>query len=131
MKRDIESRNDIESMLYTFYRKAFADETIGYFFKEVVPLDLNIHIPQITDFWESILFNTHGYRKNVMAIHQEISNKSTITKKHLNQWLKMFIETISEEFEGEKAELMKQRATSIATLMEIRFNQSNLQSPKQ
>ena len=131
MKRDIESRNDIESLLYTFYRKAFADETIGYFFKEVVPLDLNIHIPQITDFWESILFNTQGYRKNVMAIHQEISNKSTITKKHLNQWLKMFIETISEEFEGGKAELMKQRATSIATLMEIRFNQSNLQSPKQ
>src|SRR5689334_6137592 len=112
MKRDIESRDDIESMLYTFYRKAFSDETIGYFFKEVVPLDLNIHIPQITDFWESILFNTQGYRKNVMAIHQEISNKSTISKKHLNQWLKMFIETISEEFEGGKAELMKQRATS-------------------
>ena len=131
MKRDIENRDDIESLLYTFYRKAFADETIGYFFKEVVPLDLNIHIPQITDFWESILFNTQGYKKNVMAIHQDISNRSTIGKKHLDQWLKLFIETISEEFQGNKAELMKQRATSIATLMEIRFNPSNLQSPNQ
>ena len=130
MKRDIESRDDIESMLYTFYRKAFADDVIGYFFKEVVPLDLNTHIPEITDFWESILFNSHLYRKNVMSIHKQISDRSTIGKKHLDRWVKLFTETISEEFEGQKAELMKQRAVSIATLMEIRFNQSNLQSPK-
>jgi hemoglobin len=127
MKKDIESRGDIERMLYTFYRKAFADELIGYFFKEVVPLDLNIHIPVITDFWESILFNTHNYRKNVMAIHKQISDRSTINKQHLDRWVKLFTETIVEEFEGPKAELMKQRARSIATLMEIRFNQPNLQ----
>lgn len=130
MKRDIETREDIEGMLYTFYRKAFGDDVIGFFFKEVMPLDLNIHVPLITDFWESILFNTQNYRKNVMAIHQEISNRSRISKKHLDRWLKLFTETIAEEFEGQKAELMKQRAKSIATLMEIRFNHPNLQSPK-
>ena len=130
MKRDIESRDDIELMLYTFYRKAFADDVIGYFFKEVVPLDLNTHIPEITDFWESILFNSHSYRKNVMEIHKQISDRSTISKKHLERWVKLFTETVTEEFDGQKAELMKQRALSIATLMEIRFNQSNLQSPK-
>lgn len=130
MKRDIETRDDIETMLYTFYRKAFADELIGYFFKEVVPLDLNVHIPVITDFWESILFNKQNYRKNVMAIHKHISDRSTIRKQHLDRWFKLFSETITEEFEGDKAELMKQRARSIATLMEIRFNDTNLQSPK-
>lgn len=130
MKKDIESRDDIESMLYIFYRKAFEDDVIGYFFREVAPLDLNTHIPEITDFWESILFNSHSYRKNVMAIHKQISDRSTINKKHLNRWVQLFTETVSEEFEGNKAELMKQRAVSIATLMEIRFNQSNLQSPK-
>ena len=61
--KDIESRNDIEAMLRSFYASAFEDELIGHFFTEVVPLDLRTHIPVITDFWEAIVFNTHAYQK--------------------------------------------------------------------
>jgi hemoglobin len=120
--RDIESREDLLSLLRAFYEKAFKDELIGRFFTEVVPLDLDTHIPVIADFWEAIVFNTHGYYKNVMEVHQHIHNLSAIKKEHLDRWVQLFTETVEEYFEGDKATLMKQRAKSVATLMDIKLN---------
>ena len=125
-KKDISSREDLVQMLYAFYTKAFRDELIGRFFIEVVPLDLTTHIPVIADFWEAIVFNTHGYRKNVMEVHQHIHQLSNIKKEHLERWVKLFTETLDEMFEGEKATLMKHRAGSIATLMDIKLNHSSI-----
>jgi hemoglobin len=126
MKRDIEHRQDIEIFLKAFYKKAFADELIGHFFTEVMPLDLKTHIPIITNFWESIVLNTHGYRKNVMEVHQHIHNLSKIQKNHLDRWVELFTVTLDEFFEGSKTELMKQRAKSIATLMDIKLNHNQI-----
>jgi len=126
MKRDIENRKDIEDFLQTFYKKAFTDELIGHFFTEVMPLDLKTHIPVIAGFWESIVFNTHGYRKNVMEVHQHIHNLSKIQKQHLDRWVELFTGTLDEFFDGSKTELMKQRAKSIATLMDIKLNHSQI-----
>ena len=122
---DVRNRTDIEQVLNAFYDKAFTDEVIGFFFTEVVPLDLKTHLPVITNFWESVIFNTQGYGKNVMEIHRHISSKSTISKKHLDRWVQLFTITVDELFAGEKAELMKQRAISIATLMTIKMSSGN------
>jgi hemoglobin len=124
-KRDIESRADIELLLTAFYKKAFKDELISHFFIEVVPLDLELHLPLIADFWESVLFNTHGYRKNVMGIHLHINRLSPVKKQHLDRWVKLFTETADEYFEGNRTELAKQRAVSIAGLMDIKINHPN------
>lgn len=126
MKRDVASRNDLERMLAAFYSKVFQDEVIGRFFTQVVPLDLKTHLPVITDFWEAIVFNKHTYRKNVMQVHQHIHQLSPIRKEHLDRWVTSFTETVDEFFEGSKAELMKQRAASVATLMNIKLNHTNL-----
>jgi len=122
--KDIESRSDIETVLVSFYQKAFTDNLIGRFFTEVVPLNLTTHLPVITDFWEAVIFNTHSYRKNVMEIHQHIHQLSSIKKQHLDRWVQIFTITIDEHFAGEKTNLMKQRAASIATLMDIKLNHS-------
>lgn len=124
--RDLETKNDIEDMLQVFYRKAFADDLIGHFFTEVVPLDLETHIPVIAAFWESIIFNTQSYRKNVMQVHEHISSLSPIRKEHLDRWVRLFRETVDETFQGPHAELMKQRAQSVATLMDIKINHKPL-----
>ena len=126
MKKDIETRENLESFLRAFYKKAFADELIGHFFTEVVPLDLKTHIPVIADFWESVVFNKRGYRKNVMQVHQHIDHLSKIQKEHLDRWVSIFTSTVDEYFEGTKAELMKQRARSIATLMDIKLNHEGI-----
>ena len=125
-KKDIESRQDIELLLTHFYKKAFADNKIGHFFTEVVPLDLSIHIPVIADFWESILLGSRGYRKNVMEVHQHIHTLSAIKKQHLDQWVKIFTETVDEWHTGARATLMKQRARSIATLMDLKLNHPSI-----
>ena len=121
-KRDIQDRQDLEELLRTFYKRAFDDDLIGRFFTEVVPLDLRTHIPVITDFWESVIFNKHNYRKNVMQIHQHIHQLSSIKKEHLDRWVLLFTGVIDESFDGEKATLMKHRARSIATMMDIKLN---------
>ena len=121
LKKDIESRADLEKMLEAFYKKVFKDDLISHFFIEVVPLNLETHIPIITDFWESVLLDGRGYRKNVMEIHLNISEKSKIEKAHLDRWVKIFSETVDEMFEGAKATLAKQRASSIATMMNIKI----------
>jgi hemoglobin len=126
MKKDIETREELEDFLWTFYEKAFADNLIGRFFTEVVPLDLDTHIPIIANFWESVAFNKPSYRKNVMEVHKHIHHLSKIKKEHLDRWVKIFTETLDEPFEGPKAELMKQRAKSIATLMDIKLNHEGI-----
>ena len=110
-----------------FYELAFRDDTIGFFFTQVVPLDLETHLPIIADFWDSVLFGARGYGKNVMQIHQHISSLSKIEKHHLQRWVALFHHVISDHFQGENAELMKQRAQSIATLMEIKLNGPTIQ----
>ncbi|HEU0112470.1 MAG TPA: group III truncated hemoglobin [Flavisolibacter sp.] len=123
--RDIENRGDLVAFLQAFYKAAFKDELIGRFFTEVVPLNLETHIPVIADFWEAVVFGTRGYRKNVMEVHQHIHHLSAIKKEHLDRWVSIFINTMDKHFEGPGATLMKQRAQSIATLMNIKLNHSN------
>ncbi len=120
-KRDIENRADLERLLDVFYNKVFKDDLISHFFTEVVPLNLETHIPVIADFWESVLLDGRGYRKNVMEIHLSISEKSKIDKEHLDRWVKIFSETVDDLFEGTKASLAIQRAASIAVMMNIKI----------
>lgn len=122
MKRDVETREDLYQLLEAFYTRAFADDKIGRFFTEVVPLDLETHLPVITNFWEAIVFNKHSYRKNVMEVHQHIHHLSNIKKEHLDRWVHLFTTNVDNHFAGPKATLMKQRAQSIATLMDIKLN---------
>lgn len=126
MKKDIETRKELEDFLWAFYKRAFADELIGRFFIEVVPLDLDTHVPVIANFWESVAFNKPNYRKNVMEVHQHIHHLSKIKKEHLDRWVKLFTSTLDENFQGSRAELMKQRARSIATLMDIKLNHEGI-----
>jgi hemoglobin len=107
-------------VLKEFYGTVFQDELIGRFFTEVVPLDLETHLPLIADFWESIVFGGH-YARNVMEVHRHIHRLSPIQKEHLNRWVEIFTATVSRHFEGDRATLMQQRARSVATLMEIKL----------
>lgn len=113
-------------MLAHFYEKALADEVIGFFFTQVVPLDMAKHLPVITDFWESVVLGTRGYGKNVMAVHQHIHQLSAIRKEHLDRWVELFLQTIEEHFEGPNAILMAQRARSIATMMNLKLNHGGI-----
>ena len=121
MKRDISNRDDITNLMEAFYKKLLADPSISYMFTEVARIDILRHIPILVDFWDMVLFNSDTYSKNVMQIHVELHKRSPIIKEHFTTWLGYFNDTVDEMFEGDNAFLAKQRARSIATLMEIRM----------
>ncbi len=120
MKKDIETRADIEDLMRRFYAEAMSDGTIGYIFTDVAKLNLAHHLPVISDFWESILFGTGSYqkhRRHPMMIHAELSEKTPLFFEHFNRWLEIFYKTVDESFAGEHAETIKIRANLIANRM--------------
>ncbi len=123
--KDIENRKDIEILINSFYDKVKEDKIIGYFFSEVINVDWEKHLPTMYNFWESIIFGTPVYEGNPMRPHMSLHEKSPMESRHFEQWLKLFTSTVDEHFSGEKAEFTKQRAMSIATVMQIKIIEKN------
>jgi hemoglobin len=123
MKTDIQSREDILLLMQQFYQKLLADASISYLFTDVANINLEHHLPVLVDFWDSILFQSDTYRKNAIQPHMGLHQKSPLKKTHFDTWLKYFFETVDELFEGEKAFMAKERAKSIATVMQIKTSQ--------
>ncbi len=122
--KDIENRQDIENLLTLFYEKALKDAEIGYLFTEIAHINLETHLPHIADFWEMVLFQKEGYTKNVLQIHQHLHEKSPLQPAHFRRWLDLFLETIDAHFLGENAERAKQRAQSVATVIQTKLANS-------
>jgi len=120
MKTDIKNRADIIRLINSFYEKVKKDETIGYIFNDVVKVDWDHHLPIMYDFWEGVIFQTGNYEGNPMRVHLNLNERTPLQPAHFASWKKLFIETVNELFEGDKAELARQRAVSIATMMEIK-----------
>ena len=111
--KDIENRADLELVLNAFYRKAFEDDMLRFFFVDIAGLDLESHLPTITDFWESILFGTIRYQGNVMIKHFALDEQRQIGREQIDRWLALFSETINAQFAGPKTEEMLNRARII------------------
>lgn len=118
---DIETRTDLEWLMVKFYGKVLPDQVIGHFFTEVVKLDMDKHIPVIVDFWESMILEKGSYQGNVLDVHERLHQLSAFRDEHFERWVTVFKETVDELFAGINAEKMKQRATSIATVMKIKL----------
>jgi hemoglobin len=125
MSTDIRDRTDIQVLVDTFYEKVRADETIGYLFNEVAKVNWAQHLPRMYDFWENILFQTGGFKGNPMVAHVQLHQQSPLNAAHFDRWQQLFLATVDELFEGDKAELIKQRARSIATMMQIKVFPAN------
>jgi len=55
-----------------------------------------------------------------MVAHIRLHQLSPLTKAHFDRWQSLFLQTVDELFAGGKAELVKQRAVSIATMMQLK-----------
>ena len=125
MKKDIANRKDLLILVTRFYEKLLADKSISYLFTDIAKIDLPHHLDILVDFWDNILFQNDVYRKNAMQPHMVLHQQSPLQKNHFETWLRYFNETVDELFSGEKAFLAKERALSIATVMQIKISQLN------
>lgn len=123
MKKDIVDRKDIDLLMNTFYKKLLADNTISYIFTDVIKLNMETHIPIIADFWESILLHKNVYHNNPIKIHLDMNQKTPLLKHHFDTWVRNFNDSVDALFEGSVASMAKERALSIATVMQIKIAQ--------
>lgn len=121
MKKDIENKNDIEKLVNSFYEKVKEDALIGFIFTDVVKVHWERHLPVMYDFWENSLFYTGNYMGNPMEIHRHLNKVIPLTNEYFSRWTQLFTSTVDELFAGEKATLAKQRAISIAAVMQFKI----------
>lgn len=119
-RKDIANREDLLLLMQEFYKKLLADDSISYLFTDVAKIDLEHHLPVLVDFWDSILFQSDTYQKNAMQPHLALHQKSPLKKHHFETWLGYFKASVDEFFSGDNSFIIKERATSIATVMQIK-----------
>ncbi|RZJ66977.1 MULTISPECIES: group III truncated hemoglobin [Pedobacter] len=124
-KKDIIDRNDIILLVDSFYQKVQQNNIIGHIFNQVVQVDWLHHLPKMYDFWESILFGKATYKGNPMLTHFDINKKAALKTEEFDAWKRLFFDTVDELFAGENAEIIKQKAQSIADLMHFKINTHN------
>ncbi|MFE2345558.1 group III truncated hemoglobin [Kitasatospora cineracea] len=114
---DVTSRADLEQALRLFYRAAFADPLIGPHFTEIARLDLEAHLPRITDFWESALLRTASYRGNALAPHAALHAVAPLTAAHFGRWVQLWRATLDGRHAGPVTERAKAQAQRISVTM--------------
>ena len=124
MKRDIESRADIDLVIRDFYSQLIQDELIGHFFTEVVDLSFEEHIPIIVDFWTAVLLNQGRYQGQLIAKHIALDQQSKLEKEHMLRWQEIFNTTLDLTFEGKIVDDAKRRVGLMGELMLFKINKA-------
>jgi hemoglobin len=56
-----------------------------------------------------------------MQVHKQMHEKFSLSSADFARWIQLFTQTVDQLFEGENAALAKQRAISIATVMQLKI----------
>lgn len=121
-KTDMNTREDVFLLVKTFYGKVRKDELLGSVFNGIIE-DWEEHFERLTDFWESNLFFRKKYHGDPLQKHIEVDQQvgGTINEMHFGVWLNLWYQTIDELFEGEHANIAKNRARNMGTFIHLRI----------
>jgi hemoglobin len=111
---DISTRSDVEDLVRAFYAKAMTDPMIGFLFTDVAKLDLESHVPVITDFWATMLLGEKSYGGGAFAPHVSLHRKAGLRAPHFERWLWLWRGTVDELYGGPIAEEAKAHANRVA-----------------
>jgi hemoglobin len=123
--KDILSKDDIISLIDSFYDKVKTDDKIGFIFNQAIGADWSHHLPVMYNFWDMVLFSKPGYAGNPTRVHVELDKKIPLTQAHFDRWLELWNATVDHLFAGENAELAKNRAALMASLINTKVHMSH------
>ncbi|WP_413568219.1 group III truncated hemoglobin [Bdellovibrio sp. HCB117] len=109
-RKPIETREDIKLLVDEFYSKVRQDPYIGPIFTDVAKVDWEEHLPKLYNFWADLLLGEDTYRGRPFPPHMKLN----LQQGHFEQWLRLFTQTVDENFVGMKASEAKSRALRIA-----------------
>lgn len=115
---DIQTEQDIETLVYSFYDKVQTDDRLDYIFSDFADVNWDAHLPKMCDFWSKLLFQTSRYNGKPFRQHLPLPVKKT----DFELWYGYFEETVDSYFKGEKADYAKEIAGKIASSFMIRLD---------
>ncbi|MBT8279679.1 MAG: group III truncated hemoglobin [Bacteroidia bacterium] len=120
-KKDITSREDIHFLVSTFYNKVRSDVLLAPFFSGIE--DWDEHLERLTTFWESSLFLKTKYYGDPLKAHVKVDQEhgNTMGQEHFGQWMNLWYETVDQLFEGERAQMAKNRARKMSTFLYLKI----------
>jgi len=122
MKNDIQNRDDIKKIVIAFHEKLWEDKGMKHIFFEVAEIDVLGHFDTMINFWERALFQTKKYNNNTLDVHLELHFKHHLKVEYFTKWFEEFTGTVDEMFEGERADEMKEKARSMATVIKMKID---------
>ena len=117
-KKDLQNLDDIRTLVDSFYGKVRSDELLAPIFNERIRDNWPVHLEKMYRFWQTVLLGEHTYMGTPFPPHANLP----VDKSHFEQWLKLFKETLDEQFSGEKAKEAKWRADKMAEMFLLRIN---------
>ncbi len=115
--KDIENINDIQLLVDSFYSKIRNDEQLGSIFNGIIKDRWPEHLEKMYRFWQTILLDDQTYFGSPFIPHA----KMPVDKSHFEQWIKLFSETVDENFAGEKAEQAKWQGQRMADMFHYKI----------
>ncbi len=110
--KDISNLDDIKLLVDTFYNEVRKNELLGPIFSGVIGDKWPEHLAKMYRFWQTILLEEYTYNGRPFPPHAKLP----ITGEHFDTWLKLWSETIAENFEGKLADETKWRGYKMAQM---------------
>lgn len=123
--KDVCTREDIEHIVNSFYKKVREDAVLGYIFNDIAKVNWEQHLPAMYAFWDFIALGNGNYATNMMTPHFALHEKIKLEPVHFERWIQLFNETLDAEYAGATTEAMKQRAHSIAETLKFKLNNTD------
>jgi hemoglobin len=112
IKHDIQTIEDVQLMVNTFYERIQKNEVLGPIFEEKVHGRWSEHLEKMYRFWQTILLGEHTYNGAPFPPHARMP----IDEAHFIIWVKTFTTTVDDLFSGDIADEAKKRGTLMAAL---------------
>ena len=100
MKHTSITEANIEALVYAFYARVRAHETLGPIFNAALAGRWDAHLARMGDFWSSVLLTSRRYYGQPLHAHLLVQG---LKPEHFRDWLELFQETLSELFVPEVA----------------------------
>lgn len=116
-KKDIESIEDVQLLVDSFYDKIREDKLLKDIFNGIIKDQWPEHLEKMYRFWQTILLYEHTYSGSPFKPHSNLP----IEKLHFDRWLKLFKQTINEHFSGKNADEAYERAEKMAIMFNYKI----------
>lgn len=119
--RTIDSREQVEFLVDKFYNEVRQDDLLNPVFEKIIGDRWDHHLDKMYQFWETILFDTIGYKGSPVRKHLELDDTTPLHQDLFNRWILLWEKTVDKHFTGDRALEAKKRAQYMAMLMNYKI----------